>query len=171
LADEEALVFQCQMGGRIWKGAAGMYRRSEGRTRGLGVGGAEVFDGDAEMAALQNQKRRLEERFTYLPQTFVQLRCVLVWNTGVHQPQQPPRFHHAIKPGQEDISDADGRDSSMDTSVSTEQVHHKKPHAIRDYVMDRGDGFIGLTKGTRAGVSIGLIKTHRSGRLMPQIRT
>jgi hypothetical protein len=95
----------------------------------------------------------------------------LVGNTGVHRPQQPPRFHQAIKPGQEDISDADGRDSSMDTSVSTEQVHHKKPCAIRDHVMDRGDGFIGLTKVTRAGVSIGLIKTHRGGRLMPQIRT
>jgi hypothetical protein len=59
----------------------------------------------------------------------------------------------------------------MDTSVSTKQVRHKKPRVIKDYVTDREDGFVGLTKGTRAGVSIGLIQTHRSCRLMPQTRT
>jgi hypothetical protein len=56
LADEEALVFQCQMVGRIWKGAAGMYRRSEGRTRGLGVGGAEVFDGERRLSLVTRRR-------------------------------------------------------------------------------------------------------------------
>jgi hypothetical protein len=50
LADEGALVFQYQMGGCIWKGAAGLYRRSEGRTRGLGVGGVKVFDGERRLS-------------------------------------------------------------------------------------------------------------------------